>query len=264
MNLVDRTQTIGRSQVIGRFAPLDLDTEAKEYLEFNASRYVRLLEIAAAYRKKLGPEPKRIMDVGPSFLTKLLHDAFPDDSIFALGMDHELSRGGHWPAALALEGVAFHGYDLRQAHDPATWPELPPVDLVLFSEVLEHLYVSPRQVLAFLRSLLAPGGFLLLTTPNAATLPKRLRFALLGKNPIPLFRDNGENPGHYREYSQEELFAVGGQAGFTVAGAWIYNDSYALEREKYHTPKGRLIRALSYFAPAGMRENHYVLFRNPP
>lgn len=254
---------IGEKQVIARFNDLDLDKEAQEYLAFNARRYARLLDETIKAVAQPDGNTRRMLDVGPSFFTQLLCDQFPNDSILSLGIDHATSRGGHWPTTLALEGVTFHPYDLRQCHDPSTWPALPPIDLIIFSEVLEHLYVSPVHVLSCFRSLLAPGGHLLLTTPNAATLPKRLRFALLGKNPIPLFRENGENPGHYREYSQAELRQVGEKAGLEVIWAQIHNDSYALELEKYHTPKGRLIRALSDFAPESMREVHHVLYRNP-
>lgn len=252
-----------RDEVLERFASLDLDVEAREYIAFNAERYVRLLAKIRECRARMEAAPARLLDVGPSFFTQLLCDTFPDDEVLGLGIDHSSSRGGHWPEALALEAVSFHTYDLRQAGDPSTWPALPAVDFIVFSEVLEHLYLSPLHPVGALGSLLAPGGFLLLTTPNAATLPKRLRFALLGKNPIPLFRGNEENPGHFREYSREELRAIGEECGLEVAEARIYNDSYALELEKYHTPKGRLIRLLSDIAPESMRENHHVLYRKP-
>lgn len=252
-----------KDDILKRFSSVDADEEGRTYLQFNASRYLRLLGRVAACRARLGPGPVRFLDVGPSYFTQMLCDRFPDDTVAALGIDHATSRGGHWPAALALDAVTFCNYDLRHAGDPSTWPALDPVQMIIFSEVLEHLYLAPSQVLACLRSLLAPGGYLLLTTPNAATLPKRLRFALLGKNPIPLFRENEENPGHFREYSQAELIAVGAACGLVPEEARIYNDAYAIELEKHNTLKGRLIRALSDIAPESMRENHYILYRNP-
>ena len=95
---------------------------------------------------------------------------------------------------------------------------------------------------------------------NASRYP---RFALLGNNPIPLFRENEENPGHFREYRQAELIAVGETCGLVAEEARIYSDAYASELEKYNTLKGRLMRALSDFAPESMRENHCVLYRDP-
>jgi len=60
------------------------------------------------------------------------------------------------------------------------------VDVVCCFQVLEHL-VTPTQFLAEVRRVLAPGGLLILTTPN--------REAVL----------SGLNPHHVREYDAEKL-----------------------------------------------------------
>jgi SAM-dependent methyltransferase len=53
-------------------------------------------------------------------------------------------------------------------------------ELVLFDSLLEHMY-QPARVLAEIRRVLAPGGYLLLGTPNATNLVFRLQ-ALAGRN----------------------------------------------------------------------------------
>jgi 2-polyprenyl-3-methyl-5-hydroxy-6-metoxy-1,4-benzoquinol methylase len=52
---------------------------------------------------------------------------------------------------------------------------------VLFCEIIEHL-VAPDRILRPIVELLAPGGLLLITTPNLASLGNRLRL-LRGKTP---------------------------------------------------------------------------------
>ena len=61
----------------------------------------------------------------------------------------------------------------------------------------------------FLKNLLTENGILLVTTPNAATIMKRLILLLKGKNPYEKIRCIAENPGHYREYTMNELIAIG-------------------------------------------------------
>jgi 2-polyprenyl-3-methyl-5-hydroxy-6-metoxy-1,4-benzoquinol methylase len=71
-------------------------------------------------------------------------------------------------------------WDLEQGLRP---PELRPdsFQTVLFCEIIEHL-VAPDRTLAAVVDLLAPGGLLLVTTPNLASLGNRVRL-LRGKTP---------------------------------------------------------------------------------
>ena len=53
-------------------------------------------------------------------------------------------------------------------------------DLVCATEVIEHLE-NPIRFLRVVRSLLAPGGHAVVTTPNLDSLPARAKFALKGR-----------------------------------------------------------------------------------
>jgi len=123
-------------------------------------------------------------------------------------------------------GRQYH-FDLNDSQDQRQWrSDLGPYDLIVFAEVIEHLYTAPERVLRFLHSLLAPGGALILQTPNAAALRKRLKL-LAGRNPYERIRPDRSNPGHFREYTVAELLGILGQTGFSVRKTWMryYFDS---------------------------------------
>jgi 2-polyprenyl-3-methyl-5-hydroxy-6-metoxy-1,4-benzoquinol methylase len=91
-------------------------------------------------------------------------------------------------------------------------------DCAVFTEVLEHLhYYYVPLVLSRINRALKPGGALILTTPNIASLFRRLRL-LLGKQPIYHY--------HVREYTMREVASLLREAGFEVIKAYysIVND----------------------------------------
>jgi 2-polyprenyl-3-methyl-5-hydroxy-6-metoxy-1,4-benzoquinol methylase len=180
---------------------------AQRYQIIHHNRFHMTLEIC----KELIPNSQaRVLDVGPSYFTTLLAQEYKDVS--TLGLDMITDHGGQRNAstlALALPHVKF---ELNNSRDIRNWPKVvPPFDLIVFAETLEHLYTAPEYSLAFLSSLLTEKGILLVTTPNAAMIMKRLILLLKGKNPYEKIRLIGENPGHYREYTMKELVDIGTQ-----------------------------------------------------
>jgi len=70
-------------------------------------------------------------------------------------------------------------------------------DCAVFTEVIEHFhYYYVPHTLSEINKSLKPGGYLILTTPNIASLFRRLRL-ILGKQPIYRY--------HVREYTMPEL-----------------------------------------------------------
>ncbi len=78
-----------------------------------------------------------------------------------------------WLAEDLREDVTFHEQAAEQAED------LPLADRVLLVEVLEHLE-APWTTLRSAAQLVAPGGWLVASTPNLATLRTRLELAVRG------------------------------------------------------------------------------------
>ncbi len=84
-----------------------------------------------------------------------------------------------------IDPIDWLDEDLRADVDFSTMPaeraaELPPADRVLLVEVIEHLE-APWTALRQAARLVAPGGRLIVTTPNIATLRHRLELAARGQ-----------------------------------------------------------------------------------
>ena len=88
-------------------------------------------------------------------------------------------------------------------------------DAVLAGEIIEHLY-DVNTFLKEINRVLKPGGQLIITTPNFASLGSRLS-VLLGK--IPWMMENELTPtssGHIRYFTFDALTEILGKNGFLV------------------------------------------------
>jgi Methyltransferase domain len=203
--------------------------EEQVYLRTHAERYRLLLDLVA----ELGA--KRILVVGPSYESVLLRETWPETQVNTLGwLDHRFPlREGEHHMELDLNDLDY--------------PELELHDAVVCGEVIEHLHVSPVPVLRFLASGLEDGGHLILQTPNATALPKRLRM-LLGRNPYEPIREEPGNPGHFHEYTVGELSAAVDAAGLEVTRRLTANYF------DHGSRKNRLYRTIGPVLPGTLRE----------
>jgi len=172
----------------------------RSYFRYHAQRY---RELVCTLRSLLGdviPSP-RILVVGPGYEVRLLQHLL-DARIDTIGL------GAH-----AMDDVERHvEFDLRDIGRGSTLPPLREYDAIVVAEVIEHLPLPPEAVLGPLAELLAPGGVLLVQTPNAARLDNRWKL-MRGRNPFERMRGDASNPGHMREYTAPELSEIGRAAG---------------------------------------------------
>ena len=109
-------------------------------------------------------------------------------------------------------------------------------DAIVFSEVLEHLRISPSLVFAELRRLLMPGGFLLLTTPNLARFTNIAKL-WVGRNILEPFPKGIESENitehltHIREYTMQEVVDLLKNNGFRIRQAHF---SSCMEKQRLH------------------------------
>jgi hypothetical protein len=213
-----------------------LDAESRSYVSYHAVRYARLLEAVRGVAGQTTPgERLQMLDVGPNVQTALLRQAHPDATVDTLGFAH--------PAVPPREHESHIPFDLNDAPDVGARPVLErSYDLIVIAEVLEHLHVPPHTVLAFLREQLRAPGFVILQTPNAAALHKRLAL-LRGRNPVEAPRACRENPGHLHEYTIAELREQVTAAGLTVQGLSTENYFGSGRSANAYQAAGRLMPA---------------------
>ncbi len=196
-----------------------LDEGCKAYWAYHKKRYHWFLDaLQELIGKNLITTNARILDIAPLYQTLLMSKMLPDATVDTMGYEngpfHPKSNSRHI------------SYDLNDCYYKERFLELSEAekyDLVIMLEVIEHLPTSLPQVFHFLRSLLKKNGILFIQTPNAVSLTKRLKM-VQGINPFELIRENmREDPGHYREYTRNELCHFGYQAGFDIMDVFMVN-----------------------------------------
>ncbi|MEQ1592328.1 MAG: class I SAM-dependent methyltransferase [Thiobacillaceae bacterium] len=128
--------------------------------------------------------------------------------------------------------VAQEGFPVYRSLEELTQKEEQPFDIIVLSHVIEHL-PNPMHTLTLLRSLLAAGGRLLLTTPNALSLGSRI-FGASWRGLEP--------PRHFNVFSPDSLCQALSHADLSVVCV----------RTDVRLARG--IWFLSYLARAGKHE----------
>jgi SAM-dependent methyltransferase len=169
-----------------------------------------------------GPAPPRVFEVGcATGYVAYLYALFGCRVSAADAYDDE-KRDDLFRRA----GVEYREVNLNDARPLADYPDAA-FDLVLLGEVFEHILNSPAGLLRAIHRVLAPGGRLILTTPNPSTLMNavrvlRDRYILWG---TPEFLRHTKLDGtriideggiHYREYPAWVVRDLLREIGFRV------------------------------------------------
>lgn len=219
--------------------------DAHDYAAFHDRRYAFLMARALAAAPPEG-DPE-VLDVGPSPFTLRLRERYRRVATlgFPLG-GTDYMGGGHIP------------YDLAWAAEGRSIETAQRFDLVVFAEVLEHLTVPPEAVLPALAAVMRPGAALLLQTPNAASLFKRLEL-LVGRNPYEPLRISRDNPGHFREYTGAEIDQALRRSGFEPV-SHAFENYFPRPRPSGLRLGRRLLEAAERLVPT-LREGQTVVAR---
>jgi SAM-dependent methyltransferase len=178
-------------------------------LAYIGNSYGRWLDTLRLVWKRLpNTDELSCLDVGTSPFTFMLKDHF--------GKTSALDLSGAYRARCEAAGIRF--YEGGVVSDQAV-AQVEKVDCVFFLETLEHLHANPVSVLARLRSVLRPGGLLVLSTPNLMCLANRGLMLLnrkLRHFTYPPFgqADSAHGFGHDRIYMPAELGEYFEASGF--------------------------------------------------
>lgn len=97
-------------------------------------------------------------------------------------------------------------------------------DTVIFTEVLEHIWLFPAHTVSEIFRVLKPGGQVIVTTPNATTLKNRILW-VLGKTSYTNLATMISLPihmRHNREYTKTEVEELLKHCGFSVIESSYY------------------------------------------
>jgi 2-polyprenyl-3-methyl-5-hydroxy-6-metoxy-1,4-benzoquinol methylase len=202
------------------------DPKEREYFMIHEARYRYILEQISKLVSGIRYQVSGKTNV-------VTHDTLIHDTKF------KILDVGCFPYHLgkALEIMGHEVWGISSAHEPVKQKNIRTCniesdrfpfndnyfDLVVCTEVLEHLPQSPVHALHEMRRVMKPGGKLLITTPNIARSINRAKL-LLGKSVTYPLHQLLENDGagsnlyhrHNREYTLKELSTIIIHAHFSV------------------------------------------------
>lgn len=207
--------------------------DAEKYFNQHLQRYELLLSLVDRYC----PAGGKVLDVGaaPGHLCMTLARAGFDTHAVVYSLEED------WEGTSASEcrfTTQAAGLSLTLAQCDIQTEQLPypdqSFDVVLFTEVLEHLWLFPADPLKEILRVLKQDGCLVLSTPNAVHLTARLRW-LLGSTSFTSLETMLSLPihmRHNREYTLDEVRRLLEYCGFRVL------DAYCTDWHLWTTRKG--------------------------
>lgn len=187
---------ITKNQLKTVLAKKPLDANQQDYVNYHLTRYMFLLKLVDQKSKlnNFPTQPYKILDIGPAFQTYLLREFFPISKVFSLGSDHPFNE--------LREGELHFKLDINDTLNTNSTNIQQKFDLIIMGEVIEHIYIPPHFFLRYLKNLLLPNGRIIIQTPNAIAIHKRIKM-LFGIHPYMLLQEDCR--GHFREYTIKEL-----------------------------------------------------------
>ena len=187
----------GDAQVIDRY---------QEYVIRSRFRFREITKAIPCSRDSL-----KILDIGTTPYTLFLKEIYPHYDILTLDL-HRLMED-----LCKAMGIPLTICNLDEGYIPF---EDVCFDVVIFSEVLEHLFIPPTEILKEIRRVLRERGKLILSVPNLAALYQRIRL-LFGVSPLPNadLQMSRFSHGHIHEYTMKEIASLLRTSGFTIVCA---------------------------------------------
>lgn len=162
--------------------------------------------------KKDGHGVRRCLDIGCAYGTLAVYcrNLFDCDVYTTDMMSTYISQ------KMAKEnGITFFEHNIE--FDEFPWAEDTKFDIVIFTEILEHLNLYPVPTLRKIRSLLSDNGRLFLSTPDSASWGITTKYySSLAEIPISKTENQKLVDDHVWQYSRDELLYVLEESGLSV------------------------------------------------
>lgn len=161
---------------------------------------------------KLAPSPGAVLDIGCAYGTLLVFcRAFHNCDLYAVDVHPYIS----------MELISLYNikYCLGFNVEADIFPWRRKFDLILFTEIFEHLECRPEITLVKLGHLLAPGGKIVLSTPNQPNYGGPAKNDYPEVEDMPFIFDHKRCPekerhSHHYLYNEDELKRVVYNSGF--------------------------------------------------
>jgi len=196
-------------------------THVEKYLFASRRRFRLLFEEV----ERIARRGARVCEIGPAYGVTLLGLQRRGFQVCAAEMPESMLYC--W--ALRHAGVQIEPWDIHKTEAPYAPGS---IDVVICSEVVEHLQINLRAAVRKLAALVRPGGNLVVTTPNLYSLPHLVRI-VRGINIVEDFGDeavqkNGvviDSRAHPREATMRELIEAVRLAGFRIDKRDCFNSA---------------------------------------
>lgn len=204
-NMLEKYLETLKNSSDGSYIELDKDKEI-QYMYSHKYRFEKIFRMIPNTSDSL-----RILDIGTTPFTFFLKETFPHYQISTLDRTNLLAE------RCRLKGIDLKVCDLDEVLIP--YPD-EAFDLVIFSEVLEHIFAPPSELLLEVKRILAKDGTLILGVPNIATILNRIKL-LFGITPLDhpdaLFKKGWvHGHGHIHEYTMKEIGSIVESCGFKI------------------------------------------------
>ncbi len=184
------------------------------YIEFHRDRFGKVLDAIPKSTR-----PIKVLDVGPTPFTFFIATTFPQYEISALDRTNVLETPcNEMNISLKTCNLNEEGWPFQDGY----------FDVVIFTEVLEHIFNRPTDVLNEVRRVMRQQGLLILSVPNFASLQNRIKL-LFGVTPLPNLDDVIRKQAtyghdHIHEYTMDEIVRL------------LEGCSFAISNKKYLQP----------------------------
>jgi 2-polyprenyl-3-methyl-5-hydroxy-6-metoxy-1,4-benzoquinol methylase len=259
----------------------------REYFLIHEARYAYILrQINNISKSQSGPVarflPSDVLANVPALKGQIVHRKHADvlraldgsPSARATRQNLRVLDVGCFPYHLgaAMELMGYEVWGISSSHEPVKSKKIRTCniesdrfpfednyfDLVVCTEVLEHLPQSPVHALQEIYRVTAPGGHTLITTPNITRSINRAKM-ILGKSVSYPLHQVMENDGwgsniyhrHNREYTLKELTTLATLANFSVEKATHFVS---------YTPTRRRVRPDPLWLKAGKIANYVLMY----